>query len=85
VLTEASVGQLRAGGAAEHHQGNLQTIPSRRAPHRVDGAAARRPRIIRNLEWNGPRPFRAFVFEIDEPAEHLHLHQCPKTAATSLC
>ena len=24
------------------------------------------PRTYSNLEWNGPRPFRAFRFEIDD-------------------
>jgi hypothetical protein len=75
VLTEAGVGQLRAEVLRNITEGTVQPITVAPGTH-IEWMALRRngPRIMRNIEWNGPRPFRAFVFEIDD-RQNPHLHR----------
>ena len=67
VLTEAGIPQLRAEVLRNITEGTVTQVTI--APGtRIEWMALRRggPRIIRNLQWDGRRPFRAFQFEIDD-------------------
>ena len=54
-------------GVAELLAGTTRPSPIAPGTH-IEWMALRRngPRIIRNLQWDGRRPFRAFQFEIDD-------------------
>ena len=67
VLTEAGIGQLRAEVLRNLTEGTVTQVTI--APGtRIQWMALRRrgPHIIRTLQWDGRRPFRAFQFEIDD-------------------
>src|SRR5436190_7526521 len=67
VLTEAGIGQLRAEVLRNLTEGTVTQVTI--APGTsIQWMALRRrgPHIIRNLQWDGRRPFRAFQFEIDD-------------------
>jgi hypothetical protein len=67
VLTEAGIPQLRAEVLRNLTEGTVTQVTI--APGtRIEWMALRRggPRILRTLQWDGARPFRAFQFEIDD-------------------
>src|ERR1044071_2216666 len=67
VLTDAGIGQLQAEVLRNLTEGTVTQVMIEPGTH-LEWMALRRggPRILRNLQWDGKRPFRAFQFEIDD-------------------